>query len=281
MIRLIPFAAVVLFSLSAWAGTSFQSFTWHADSRFVLTLQAGGQAVVLKGDLRDGKAVDVTQDAVSLHITSYDSGESFLSAVITTTYDDMADLYLLAGPQNFSLLGGRVIQGRKATLGSSLEAAMKGLQQMKGWDASISLRKLAEYTAAHPGKKVEDFANEVELKNPEILSVPKPGKTKPAVKQPAVEPPTVEQPTAEQPAGEQPVTQPEGQLPNENQPVFTVPDQSVADGQTGDDPFSPMVEPPPRVKPVIKHHRRPKPVPNDLAPEWQPGDANDPFLPRN
>jgi hypothetical protein len=173
--RKIGFSVVLAFLASAaWADVDLQRFAWRPDSRFTLTMYVNGNEIVFKGNLRDEQTAEVKQDAYTAVIKSYDKGESFLSILVTSDYDDMANLFILEGPKEFKRLGTAPLLGRKATLRSSLEAALTALQQMNSWDPSISLRKLVDFVESHPNKKVEDFADEVELKNPEILTVPKP-----------------------------------------------------------------------------------------------------------
>jgi hypothetical protein len=151
----------ILFALAAAAEaqTTIQSFKWGANARFTLSMRYPRASNDFKGELRSQSTATATFGSLTATLKNRDA---FVTVILTQKDRPTGHLFILESQNStFEVLNETPIPGDSATMIENLDAALDGLKQTNGWDASQSFRKILEHFTLNPQQRLEDFSSYV------------------------------------------------------------------------------------------------------------------------
>jgi hypothetical protein len=167
---------IVLIPIVGQAQTSLQSFTWERNARFELQITQKNRPVTIKGDLRDGarqsfQSKDLQTTAEFKSFTS----ELFVVVAITSEGDDTGYIFLLERPvESWLVMNRQAIPSRKVDIMNDFETALKDFKSTTDHTFANILRKMAEYFAQNPNKRLQDLLSALENRDESLRTIPIP-----------------------------------------------------------------------------------------------------------
>ncbi len=176
---------------SAHAQVTLQDFNWGADARFNVKIVQGNQLVTLRGELRDNSKIQIKKDLMTVDIRHYQQG--FLLLAVSLENEELAYVFLIEGfASPFTVMNSRPIRARKLNVMAELEGEIDAFKKVSGFDVAQAMRKMAEYFAQNPTKKINDLYDALERDEAFVKILAKPkntaGTNDQGVSQPAMPP---------------------------------------------------------------------------------------------
>jgi hypothetical protein len=168
---------VLIFAGAAQAQTSFEGFTWKANSRFALQIVHNGVPVAIQGDLRDGdKGTYAAKEdpTVTAELKSYTT-ELFLVVAITTENDENGSIFLLERPNaDWTAMNRQPIRARKLDLIKDVEGIVEAFKTVSNFGIAQSMRKMVEYFEVNPNRRLDDLYDALERNDDFVRTLPRP-----------------------------------------------------------------------------------------------------------